>query len=55
MGAIHDELQASVESDHVEIYSEAALNCIKYAGEYYKLNIPLAGEVKVGNNWCECH
>jgi len=28
---------------------------IEKAGQYLKLNVPLAGEGKTGKSWCEVH
>lgn len=52
---MHDEQQAEVLPKHVELYSKLAIKSIETAGTYYKLNVPLTGEVKVGNNWAETH
>lgn len=55
LAIVHDEHQAEVRPEHVERYSEASIEAIKRAGEWYRLAIPLDGEAKVGNNWAECH
>lgn len=54
---MHDEGQSEVRNlpEHIEPYKELAVNSIVKAGEYYKLNIPLAAEVKVGINLAETH
>lgn len=51
-----DELEFECEDE--EIANEVAdmvVRAIVKAGEFLKLNIPLAGEGKVGKNWCEVH
>lgn len=52
---MHDEGQAEVYVNHIEPYKILAVQSIKTAGEYYNLNVPLTGEVKVGRNWAETH
>jgi hypothetical protein len=54
---MHDEGQSEVLNDpyHLEKYSELAEQSIIKAGEYFKLNIPLAADVKIGNNWAQTH
>ena len=54
---MHDEGQSEVLNDsyHIKKYSELAEQSIIKAGEFYNLNIPLAADVKIGNNWAETH
>jgi len=52
---MHDEAQAEVLPSHVELYSTLAVKSIERAGTFYKMNVPLTGEVKVGKNWAETH
>ena len=52
---MHDEGQAEVLPDHVDMYKELAAKSIVKAGEYFNLRIPLAGDTKVGTNWSETH
>ena len=52
---MHDEGQAEVWNTDVELYSDLAVKSIEDAGKYFNLNIPMAGEAKVGNNWSETH
>ena len=52
---IHDEYQAEVEPEIDEEYKVMAVNAIKKAGEFFKLNCPLDGEAKEGENWYETH
>lgn len=52
---MHDEGQAEVIEKDIEPYCELAVNSIIKAGEYFKLNVPLAAEAKVGNNMAETH
>ena len=51
----HDEAQWEVHEKDVELFTELALKCIPASGEYFKLNIPLEGEVKIGENWAQTH
>lgn len=52
---MHDEGQAEVWNNHVEPYSLLAVKSIEDAGKHFNLNIPLTGDVKIGNNWAETH
>lgn len=52
---MHDEAQAEVIPEHAELYGELAVKSIKKAGEFFKLNVPLDGEYKIGKNWSETH
>jgi DNA polymerase I-like protein with 3'-5' exonuclease and polymerase domains len=52
---MHDEGQAEVHPDDIEKYIELAVDSIVKAGEYFKLNIPLAADAKVGLNMAETH
>lgn len=47
----HDELLMDCDKDCSEEVGEILINSMKLAGEYYKLNIPIAGEYKIGNDW----
>lgn len=51
----HDELQSEVYPEDVEKYKELALKAFELAGLYYKYNVPITAECKVGKNWCETH
>lgn len=51
----HDEAQTIVHKEDVDEFVSIAKRCIKLSGEYYKLRIPIDGEIKVGNNWAETH
>lgn len=52
---VHDEYQALVRPEHVEIYKELAINSFRKSGEYFGLKCPLTGEARVGKNWMETH
>jgi len=55
VGNIHDEVQTEVKTDQAEKFGRLAVSCIEAAGNHFKLNCPLAGEYKIGNNWYETH
>tara|TARA_R110000772_G_scaffold106461_10_gene208490 strand:- start:902 stop:1891 length:990 start_codon:yes stop_codon:yes gene_type:complete len=55
VGNIHDEIQADVREDQVEHYKTLALEAMKEAGEFYKLKIPMVGDVSIGDSWDETH
>lgn len=52
---MHDEAQAEVHPRDVERYRELAVKSIEEAGRFFKMNVPLTGESKVGTNWAETH
>ena len=52
---IHDEFQAEVLPDKAEVFGKLAVESIQHAGKQLKLNVPLDGEYKIGNNWAETH
>ena len=55
VGNIHDEIQTEVREDQAEQFGRLAVSCIEASGQHYKLNCPLAGEYKIGDNWSETH
>lgn len=54
---VHDEYQLMVRDSEelINNVGNIAVNAFTKAGEHFKLNCPLAGEWKVGNNWAETH
>lgn len=52
---IHDEIQFEVDEEIAEEWAEIAVQCIKKAGEYFRIRIPLDGDANIGNNWKETH
>jgi DNA polymerase-1 len=55
MLTVHDEWQLECPPQNAEFVGKMACAAIELAGEHYELNIPLAGEYKVGANWAETH
>ena len=55
LGQIHDEIQVEVQENQAEPFGDLAVNCIKQAGEDFKLNCPLDGNYKIGTTWRETH
>ena len=51
----HDEWQALVRDDCVDEYSKLALNTFPVVGKFFNLNVPLEGDIKVGENWAMTH
>lgn len=51
----HDEAQTLVHKDDVDEFIALTNEAIRASGEYYKLKIPIDGEIKVGDNWAETH
>lgn len=52
---IHDENDAEVREQFVKPYSDRCLTAMRLAGEYYRIRLPVTGEVKSGKNWLEVH
>lgn len=52
---IHDECQFSCDPDISDQFGELAIDCIRKAGDEFKINVPLSGEYKVGKNWADTH
>lgn len=55
IGYFHDEMEFECEEPIAEEIAKMIEKSITKAGEYLKLNVPLAGEGKVGINWKEVH
>lgn len=55
MLTVHDEWQLECPAQNAEFVGRMACASITLAGEAYNMNIPLAGEYKVGANWAETH
>ena len=52
---VHDEYQALVKPEYVELYKDLAVDSFRKAGEYFNLKCPMTGEARVGHNWMETH
>lgn len=52
---IHDEWQIECDVDIADAVGRMAAESITKAGEHFKLQCPLKGEYKIGNNWSETH
>lgn len=55
IGYYHDELEYECDDLIAEEVSKMIEKAITRAGEHLKLNVPLAGEGKIGKNWKEVH
>lgn len=51
----HDEFQRETLDRDVEMVVKLSTKAFEEAGRYFKLNVPLVGEAKVGKNWFETH
>ncbi len=51
----HDEFGAEVQQEIAEEVATIMRWCMTEAGVRLNLNVPLVGEAKIGNNWCETH
>jgi DNA polymerase I-like protein with 3'-5' exonuclease and polymerase domains len=54
-GYFHDEYQLYAASSEAEAVGVCLADAIKCAGEYYNMNVPLAGDFKIGRNWSDTH
>lgn len=52
---MHDEGQFSVHREDVKKLEALTLLCVKKAGEYLKMECPLASDCKIGLNWLHTH
>jgi len=52
---VHDEYQALVRPEYVDIYKELAIDSFRKSGEYFNLKCPMTGEARVGQNWEQTH
>jgi DNA polymerase I-like protein with 3'-5' exonuclease and polymerase domains len=52
---VHDEVQALVRPEYVDLYKDLAIDSFRKAGEYFNLKCPMTGEARVGQNWMETH
>ena len=52
---VHDEVQALVRPEYVDLYKNLAIDSFRKAGEYFNLKCPMTGEARVGQNWMETH
>ena len=52
---VHDEIQVECDAKDADAIGKIAVNCIKRAGEHYKLRVPLTGEYKVSTDWSGTH
>lgn len=51
----HDEYLWECFPQDAELISYLGIKSIKKAGEYFKLNVPLDADAKIGRSWKECH
>ena len=55
VGDIHDEWQFDVKKEHVDQFIELALESFIESGKFFNYNLPIEGDVKVGDNWAMTH
>ena len=55
VGDIHDEWQFDVKTEHVDQFIELALESFIESGKFFNYNLPIEGDVKVGDNWAMTH
>ena len=52
---VHDEFQIETQPEIADDVGKLAAECIRRAGEHFKLRCPLAGAFAVGRTWAETH
>jgi DNA polymerase I-like protein with 3'-5' exonuclease and polymerase domains len=52
---VHDEVQCAVKEEYAELLGQLCVKAIENVGDQYKLNCPITGEYKVGENWKDTH
>ena len=52
---VHDEWQIECNPEDADFVGRSCVNAMVFAGETLKLNCPLDGEYKIGNNWADTH
>ena len=52
---IHDEFQYRVRNKYVEQFIGLALPCFNRSGDYFRYNLPIDGDAKVGKTWAGTH
>jgi len=55
VAVVHDEFQTEVLREHADQLGEIQCQSIRDAGKFFKLNCPMDGEYRIGNNWQETH
>lgn len=52
---VHDEMQFYVKEDKIEKFKSIAQTIFKTTQDFFSFRCPLAGEIKVGENWSATH
>lgn len=52
---MHDEFQRETHEEDAEEVAELSQLAFKTAGEYFKMNVPIVGEAKIGKTWGDTH
>ena len=52
---VHDECQFECDPDFADEFGKMAVDCIRKAGDFFEIKLPLTGEYKIGKNWAETH
>ena len=52
---VHDEIQALVKPEYVQVFKDMSIDSFRKSGEYFKLLCPFTGEAREGKNWMETH
>lgn len=55
VGDIHDEGQQDTDPKDAEEVGKLAVQCLKDAGEFLNMRVPLDGEYKIGETWAQTH
>ena len=52
---VHDEMQYVVRKESVKLFKSIVQQVFYKVQQHFKFRCPLAGEIKVGNNWSDTH
>lgn len=52
---IHDEWQTEVSAAHCDLVGQTQVASIEWAGEKFKMRLPMTGEYKIGDHWYDTH
>lgn len=55
VAVVHDEFQVECRQEDAEVVGKTIAQSMTEAGVFFKLNIPVEGEYKIGKNWKETH
>jgi DNA polymerase I-like protein with 3'-5' exonuclease and polymerase domains len=55
VGNFHDEVQCEVAEKDIDKYKQVVVDSIEKVNSHFKLEVPMTGDIKTGNNWRDTH